>query len=142
MKVWGVTVADLKTAADRAGVLISGGGYLTHGTPRQVGNALSFTLRTREAAPGDPVRWQRRSINQVRKDGEFRRVANAVCWHGHREFMLQVFEINPDARIQTGLADYRNREDFKLKYRSTFRGVDQRAHVRAYGQACDCGRYT
>lgn len=44
---------------------------------------------------------------------------NAVCWHGHREWMLQVFRLVPEATIATTLVTYRGVRDFQTRHEST-----------------------
>lgn len=61
----------------------------------------------------------------IRADGGCgrRKVGANVCWHGHRDFMREVFKHEPNARIKTSLAHYRSREDFEARYRGTKRGL-------------------
>ena len=51
-----------------------------------------------------------------------RREGKPVCWHGHRDFMREVFKREPSARIRTSLAHYKSGEDFEARYRGTKRG--------------------
>lgn len=68
-----------------------------------------------------------------------RRIASA-CWHAHRDFMREVFAINPDARIRTALADYRGEDNFELKFPSTAYGggMAGAANIESIGDACNC----
>lgn len=70
-------------------------------------------------------------------NGNGRRVS-AVCWHGHRDVMMRLFDRHPEARLKTALADYRGREDFLAKYRDTFGRGNGWNVCLSYGEACVC----
>ena len=64
---------------------------------------------------------------------------NCVCWHGHKEFMLGVFEINPDAIIKTSFASYKGKHDFLMKYEETGeRNAGSQIHPVEFQNLCDC----
>ena len=111
MKVWGVArTEDLEDAAGRALVKIH--------NLRNDGTAFNFTIRRRTQL------WTR--LGEVKDhDGSQRVIPEAVCWHGHYEFMLELFDAHPDARIRTSMADYRGREDFLKKAQGTFSKLTQ-----------------
>lgn len=123
MKVWGVTVSDIAQAESDAGVRVK--------DLRHTGKALQFTLKTE----GYPPRWGRRS-GRINKDGSLRRVPGAVCWHGHRAFIRALLTLAPDARIKTGLADYRGLRHFEETHEATWGKGNYYGFT--YGQVCDC----
>jgi hypothetical protein len=123
MKAWKVDVSQLAAAERKAGVRVV--------NLRQDGKGMRFTLKTE----GYPPRWGRRS-GRANKDGSLRRIPGAVCWHGHRAFMRAVFELAPEARIQTGLADYRGKEHFEATHGATYGKGNYYGF--SYGQVCDC----
>jgi hypothetical protein len=43
----------------------------------------------------------------------------AASWEAHRDFMFNLFAINPEGRIKSAFADYRGLVDFEAKYRAT-----------------------
>ena len=43
----------------------------------------------------------------------------AVCWHGHRDYMRAVYELDPSARFKSAMADYRGADDFESKFPDT-----------------------
>ena len=47
------------------------------------------------------------------------RRVNAVCWHGHRDFMYKLFDKFPHATLKTMLATYRGLDDFTKKFEDT-----------------------
>jgi len=132
--IWGLTQQEIQQAAGRSCTRIKGGGGSDHGTPRKVGRAFSCTLATTRRPP----KWGRRSKHVQNKDGQYRRIPGAVCWHGHREFMRQCFQVNPEARIKSQLADYRGSNDFEFRHRKTFGKPYSHHGARPVGQACDC----
>src|ERR1700738_1255430 len=48
-----------------------------------------------------------------------RRHIGAVCWHGYRDFMLDVFKGAPEAVMVTAMARYEGIEDFERKFEYT-----------------------
>ncbi|MHA1952462.1 MAG: hypothetical protein ACW96U_00760 [Candidatus Heimdallarchaeaceae archaeon] len=55
-----------------------------------------------------------------------RRRTSAVCWHVHRDFMKEIFDINPDARLTTALMYYKGKDHFYETYQSTQYRVQER----------------
>lgn len=99
--------------------------------PEKCGKAYRCTLTVKTSyGPGS-----RRSLDHK---SDVRRVA-AACWHAHRDFMRMVFRANPDARIQTMLADYRGLEDFQAFFPVTGgTNVGSQAQPLAISEACNC----
>lgn len=52
----------------------------------------------------------------------------AICWHGHRDFMRDVFAVNPHASIKTCMARYADKFDFERTHERTRTG-----HTGPYG---------
>lgn len=133
MKVWGITPEQAREAAAAVGVSIHGD-YLGTGISRD-GRGIRFRIGVDATQPrnanGD-LPYQRISMNHYMRQ---RRIA-AVCWHGHRDYMRAVFDINPDARIQTALADYHGRDEFERTHADTY-GTGNDWNL-SYGQACRC----
>lgn len=127
MKIWGLTEAQLHECAEEIGVKLY--------EPREEGRAIRLRiLPTGERIDGD-YKYQRTSASGYNAD---RRV-HAVCWHGYRDFMLAVFERNPEARIKTMMADYKGREDFLSKYEETgYRNVGSMMYPMQAREVCNC----
>jgi hypothetical protein len=129
MKVWGLNEQELQHAATEVGV-----------TPHQLredGRALRFTLRPDRSLGklGGDYKYQRTSSSGFHPD----RKVFAVCWHGHRDFMLEVFKCNPEARIKTMWADYKDREDFLDKYEATgYHNVGSMMYPMQAREVCNC----
>ena len=131
MKVWGITEEEARQCASKVGIAIfndwRGSGIDT------VGRALQFRLGL-----GDDKMLYRR-LSAMRWNDRPPRKVNAVCWHGHRDFMREVFKINPDARIKSAVADYRGSDDFERTFPGTgHRNIDSQMYPTEMQDACVC----
>jgi hypothetical protein len=68
--------------------------------------------------------------------GKARRIY-AVCWHGHRDFMVKLFDDFPDATLRSGYLtrggiEYRGQESFEVTHQDTKADFYQR------GVVCKC----
>lgn len=68
-----------------------------------------------------------------------KRIASA-CWHAHRDFMYEVFAINPDARIKSALATYNGLSGFEREFPGTYysQGMAGPCPIEDIGSACNC----
>lgn len=107
---------------------------------RKDGRANRFVIRTSgPTTDGKDVVYGRRSGSVVNKDGQYRRVPGAVCWHGHRDFFRALYRLVPDAKIITALAIYRDSDDFEATYRDTrYQERDYYGFHVPYVETCDC----
>lgn len=132
MQAWNVTEAQVLQAAKETGIRVDG-----LRPAGKTGRSVYFTLKTSgPTSDGNTVKYGRRSMNILNKDGAGRRIPGAVCWHGHRDFMRTLFGLAPSMRIKSALADYRGAQDFETRHESTY-GHGNGYHL-SYGQACDC----
>ena len=171
MKVWGATEEDVRAAAKGAQVKIWGDyaysyegaeGFHRNGidrTGKTERSALSFRLslaqvraeegnmprerneegRLKPAKPF-PWLWQRRGFSFGRSE-EPRRIAS-VCWHGHYAFMRFLFELRPEARVQSYMADYRGREEFLSEAPETaYRNIGSAYYPLCLCDACFCAEH-
>ncbi|GAA3751156.1 hypothetical protein [Micromonospora maritima] len=80
-------------------------------------------VRTRDA--GQRIRFDARiqplHPDHYRSRGYNGRRLNAVCWHGHREWMRAIYKAHPDAVIRTALATYRGAKHFEDTHEDTIR---------------------
>ena len=137
MTVWTtLSPADLRQCASDIGVILTDRGSETREIP-MVGRAYSFTLRPDSKQARDEygnLPYQRRSASVFRE----RRV-HAVCWHGHRDFMREIFHRDPDARIKTSWADYRGKESFEDRFPATaYRNVGAPIYPQYASEVCYC----
>lgn len=130
MKIWGLTEDQLYEALDNASYPY-GHNLRFKRYPEKRGRAYICTL----TVVNSHKRGSRRSLDYK---GDVRRVA-AACWHAHRDFMEWCFLMNPDARIQTMLADYRGLEDFQVFFPVTAgQNIGSIAQPLAISEACNC----
>lgn len=85
-----------------------------------------------------PSKKYRRLGFMRKKDGSRSKV-NAVCWHGYRDFMIELYKISPDFRIVSAQATYNNKEDFYSKYPATGQNnIGSMVDPLPYEEACYC----
>jgi hypothetical protein len=108
---------------------------------RKDGRAWNFRLALDVSVKKDGyARYHRTSASYFgeNKDGTRRKVAS-VCWHGYRDYMLEVFERDPDARIKTAWADYKGVQGFRELYPATgYRNIGPPIAPIAMSEACAC----
>jgi hypothetical protein len=125
MYLYNATETDLHRALDRANERYEGN--LTLNIAGRRGNALSFRLG---------VRSSRGRGGKVGRNG--RHIA-AACWHAHRDFMLALFDLAPEARLKTAVADYRGKAGFAAKFEATGRrNIGSMMEPIEYREACEC----
>jgi hypothetical protein len=98
MKIRGLPESYIAAIAKRLDMKIS--------NVREQGRFILFKL---DRTPALGERW--------RPLGHHGRRINAVCFHGFKEFMDEVFKIAPNATIVTTINRYEGREDFERKWR-------------------------
>jgi hypothetical protein len=78
---------------------------------------------------------QRRSASSFNRQ---RRI-NAVCWHGYRDVLVELFNINPDARVYTALAKYKGKQGFYDNYPKTaYHNIGSMVSSAYMPDLCDC----
>jgi len=64
---------------------------------------------------------------------------SAVCWHGFRDFMIEMYKLDGNLRFVTAKATYKNRDDFIDKYPDTaYKNIGSYNKPLNYGDACLC----
>lgn len=92
-----------------------------------------FTLRLGYGISARP------SQNPFHKVSHSGRKLNAVCWHGHREVMREIFKIAPDAILVSTFARYEGREHFERTHGETgLRNIGSQVQPLMMQDACDC----
>lgn len=96
---------------------------------------LTFVLR-----PTGNDRFRRINYTHYTESG--RRKAWAICWHGHWNFMRNIYMVDSDALIQTsriGNFKYHNLEEFLSKaYLSGLVNVGSQIYPVQLREQCDC----
>lgn len=94
------------------------------------GDRVRFTLKVKDVRNKPGARM-----------GHERRI-NAACWHLNRDLYVEIFKLNPDARIKTALATYNGWQDFLDSYPET-----GEANIGSYynplymSEACNCHEF-
>lgn len=129
MKIWGLYREQVYEAYTLANEQY-GRNVAFKRIPEKSGRAFRVTLTVRNSHEAGSRRS--RNLRGIRR-------VSAACWHVHRDFMKEVFRINPEARIQTALADYKGLEDFQAFFPVTGgTNVGSRAQPLAISEACNC----
>ena len=72
------------------------------------------------------------------KDGTPRKV-NAICWHGFRDFFIELYQHNSNLRVVTANATYQNSFDFYKNYNQTgYKNIGSMVEPLEYNKACLC----
>ncbi len=126
MKVWGVSIEDVHEALATVNRIYAGNIRFKR-EPEETGRAVSFTLTVNSS----------RGAGARRGQGG-RRIA-AACWHVHRDIYFALYNVNPGARIQTAIADYRGYVDFSDQCPSTgYINIGSQASPLYACDACEC----
>lgn len=141
MIVSGISPEQFKDAVSKANVMWDNNLQAVIGAeyPRKDGTVNRFNARVipvhtgyqlygkgTELAPGQKRSWQGR------------RTA-ACCWHAYRDVLIEVFNINPEAKVKTMFAKYYGREEFyKLFPLTQYRNVGSAFQPITAGELCDC----
>jgi len=72
------------------------------------------------------------------KDGSKRKV-NAICWHGFRDFFIELYKYNDSLRIVTANTTYTSVFDFYKNYNQTgYKNIGSMLEPLEYNKACLC----
>ena len=72
------------------------------------------------------------------KDGSKRKV-NAICWHGFRDFFIELYKYNDSLRIVTANTTYTSVFDFYKNYNQTgYKNIGSALEPLEYNKACLC----
>jgi hypothetical protein len=130
MKIFEVSLGECQEIANSIGIRFAGTDESNSRGPRTSGVLRPLYGQAREDLP-----YGRVSSSYF---GNNRRV-NAVCWHGHRDFMAEIFKRHPQAKIVTGFVRYESAQDFMDKHAETaWRNVGSIMYPMAMCQACEC----
>ncbi len=96
MKIKGLSVDELQDCAKVIGVELD--------NIRTKGNFVLFKVRL---------------IDETYRKYRHKRKVAAVCWHGFRDFIKEVYKINSTAKIVTMLTCYEDKQNFEATYSNT-----------------------
>jgi hypothetical protein len=102
--------------------------------------AINFTLRVQDSKKaGHKLGRPRFDLRTGETKGKQRRLV-AACWHVHRDVMIEIFKLNPNANLKTAMAHYKNKESFYDLYPGTADiNVGSQMYPITMLELCDCG---
>ena len=63
----------------------------------------------------------------------------AICWHGFRDFMIAMYELDGNLRFVTAHTTYNNKDDFYIKFPDTaYKNIGSLMNHINFGDACLC----
>lgn len=122
MKIKGITAPQLSTIVSQ-----SDSNIIFNRHPGCEGKFLHFTLRVTD------------SKGPFAKQSATGRRSTSLCWHGHRDVMEAIFDLNPDALLVTAMARYEGRSSFNELFADTgMNNAGSQANPVAYQDCCEC----
>lgn len=152
------TRADLGTIAERVGVGLSLGTVTASRREGAMNLSIRLQLGAETVCPacdgngkqgrerctvckGTKYARKYQRLGFMDSKGRQRRV-HAVCWHGHRDFFLTLFDSDPAAVVVSPFIPggrYEDAHDFEYKYfRTGDRNIGSQVSPLAYRDACNC----
>lgn len=143
MKVIGVTLAQLLEIAEATQVRVANtGAWNNRRAPYQHMHRdgrpeTRFTLRTLYSEKRRPVPYRRTVTPWPGR--KTRTLGGPLCWHGHRDFMIELFRRFPSAVLESAFAKYDGREGFERGFEGTgYQNIGSQAYPRYFREACYC----
>ena len=63
----------------------------------------------------------------------------AICWHGFRDFMIAMYELDGNLRFVTAHTTYNNKDNFYIKFPDTaYKNIGSLMNPINFGDACLC----
>jgi len=131
MYVWNVTEDQLKELADDYGFIVK------IGNPK--GKAISFTLRLPHEDDRKPIAdnvYRHKSITWSHE-----RWTSSVCYHGHYDFLYDLFEKYPNARVKSVHASYTHDTFLERARELAHKNIGSQMLPISMIESCDCGGY-
>lgn len=95
--------------------------------------------RRKGKAPGSSREKSCIAPRYARMNADLTRRVAAVCWHGHRDFMLRFFAQLPAAHIISHLDHWRGQDDFVARHKdSGYKNIGSQMYPCSYIDACIC----
>lgn len=100
---------------------------------------ITFTLKVRDCKKaGHRLGYPRLNLDGEEK-GKQRRMSSA-CWHVHRDVMIAIFDMNPNAKLKTSMIYYKGKEHFYDTFEETGKkNVGSQMFPVTLPELCDCG---
>jgi hypothetical protein len=86
----------------------------------------------------DKTKKYQRTGYMTCKNGHKNKV-NAVCWHGYRDFMIELYKYSDNFKIKTCHIYYQNKQDFYDRYGDTGKvNIGSYYEPLYFEDACNC----
>jgi len=86
----------------------------------------------------DNDRYQRTGFMYSENLKRYNKVS-AICWHGFRDFITAMYELDSNLRFVTAKATYKNKDDFYIKFPGTaYKNIGSQMNPINYADACLC----
>ena len=86
----------------------------------------------------DNDKYQKLGNMYSEKLGRYNKV-NAICWHGFKDFLQGIYKEDSNLRVVTAIIEYKNKDDFELKYNDTgFKNIGSMIAPRYFNDSCMC----
>ena len=86
----------------------------------------------------DNDRYQRTGFMYSENLKRYNKVS-AICWHGFRDFITAMYELDSNLRFVTAKATYKNKDDFYIKFPDTaYKNIGSQMNPINYADACLC----
>lgn len=116
MKIKGLNLSQIRHCASKTNIALD--------NVRSKGNFIHFKVNL---------------IGEHYRKYKFDRKINAVCWHSFRDFIREIYKVNSQAIIVTGIARYDCRDNFeRTYYRTGIINVGSQAKPLFFEDACRC----
>lgn len=134
MRAYGVDKATLIAIGDELGLIVNFG--------TEYEGSFNFSLKWQPRLEKDDCTYRHKSISW---QGE--RWTRSVCYHGHYDFLYEVFVMVPEARVTSGWygkVDYRGMRSFQEQARELATvqiGAPIMGGFPTTIESCDCGAF-
>lgn len=135
MQITGITPDDFRLAVQKANVAYDGNLTAEIGSQQ---SATRFRARVVPVQSGASTMPAGISALGARKSWSGRRI-KAACWHAYRDVLIEVFAINPDARVYTAMAKYKGVDSFNEQFpRTADQNIGSMASPAYMPDLCEC----
>ena len=138
MMITGISAEQFAAAIDTVSSEVYGGNLRAEIGTVYSGNRFAARILPRESGARIYPKSSRLSAPGARRSWSGRRI-QAACWHAYRDGIQAVFDINPNARVRTGMAKYIGQggflENYPLTANQNIGSMIQPAYM---PELCDC----
>lgn len=132
MKITGITLDRFKEITESISLSFYEGNIVVHQDGQDASNSkggrcVARLTATDSDGPGTRTTWSGRR-------GKY------ACWHAYRDVLIAVFDVNPDAKVVTGMATYEGRDGFYRDYPATAnQNIGSEFQPAYMADLCKCG---